>query len=288
MSKQKGFETRKLARQISRDSCPLRRSFVERPEGDNTPTPMARLLRTRDNAGGRGGGVRLALLLSIIWVCAREPYTSRRVAPFWAELLGREDPRGEGARVIRDCLHELSHRGFIELIDGGQSNEIRLMNESNPTTEQSSPEPYKPPYGADAYLSIPRTFWLEGVAGGLSGAGVAMYLVALSLTKPHSGDFFISGTFFDQRFGISRSSRKRGLAELVDWGVLTVRRVEEPDPETHRMMRRNIYTVADRFRQTAARPNPSLQEEEGGLTVQQIEKLQQAGLLRLFLGKRQR
>ena len=275
----------KLATRIKRDSCPIRRSFVEREDGDEFPTPLARLLRTRDNAGGRGGGVRLALLLSIIWVCAREPYTSRRVAAFWSELLGRDDPREEGARVIRDCLRELQHRGFIELVDAGQLREIILFDESRPSNAQKGPVPYKPPYGEEPYLSVPRAFWAEGLAGALSGAAIAMYLVALALTKHDDGDFFISGSFFEGRFGISRSSRKRGLAELVDYGVLTVRRVEEPDAETHRIMRRNVYTVANRFRQPAGRQTPkdSTPTSSSQATRDRlVERLKELGLYELL------
>ena len=53
------------AERVVRDSCPLRRSFVERPEGVDEPTPLARLLRTQGDVGGKGGGLRVSLLLSL-------------------------------------------------------------------------------------------------------------------------------------------------------------------------------------------------------------------------------
>ncbi len=239
-----------LASAVKRDACPLRRSFVEREEGDQQLTPLAKLLRTQDEVGGKGGGLRISLLMSIIWICARAPYSTTRVAPYWAELLGREDPREEGARTIRDCLHELSDRGFIALRPEGSRIEIVLKNESG----QEQPlglRQYRPPYGLEPYLQVPRTFWTTGLVGRLSGAGVAMYLVSLALTRHDSTDFFIAGRFFEERFGISRSSRKRGLAELVHENVLTVESVESVDLVTFRRRRRNVYTVSDEFRQRA-------------------------------------
>lgn len=239
-----------LAEAVKRDACPLRRSFVEREEGDTRLTPLSRLLRTQDEAGGKGGALRLTLLMSIIWICAREPYSTTRVAAFWAELLGRDDPRGEGARTIRDCLHELEERGFIALRASGPKVEIILKNESG----QDQPlgiRQYRPPYELEPYIQVPRTFWTSGLVGRLSGAGVAMYLVSLALTRHDQTDFFLAGRFFEERFGISRSSRKRGLSELTDEGVLTVESVESVDLVTFRRRRRNVYTLSDTFRQRA-------------------------------------
>lgn len=247
-------EPQTLAQAVLRDSCPLRRSFVERPEGVDQPTPLARLLRTQGDAGGKGGGLRVSLLLSLIWLCAKEPYTTTRVAAYWAELLGREDPRGEGARAVRDCLHELEERNLISLVARKTRVEIALNVETSGITTST---PYFPPYESEPYIPIPRSFWVEGLAGALSGAGIAMYLVSLAMTRHDQPHFFLSGDFFDERFGISRSSRKRGLAELVAREVLTVRSVESIDLMTFRKVRRNVYTVAESFVQPAPKQNPN-------------------------------
>lgn len=241
-----------LAKNVKRDSCPLRRSFVQRPEGSTELTPLASLLRTTGEVGGKGGGLRLSLLLSLIWVTARAPYSTSRVAPYWAELLGRDDPQGSGARAVRDALHDLADRGFIQLQSTGPRLEITLCNESRPEAEDGSPNLYLPPYGLEQYIPVPRTFWTRNLARDLSGAGIAMYLCALALTTSDDPEFFISGSFFDERYGISRSSRKRGLAELADHRVLTYRVEESTDLLTHRKVRRNIYRVAKRFRQPEA------------------------------------
>ncbi len=246
--------TESLAEKVKRDSCPLRRSFVQRSADDEELTPLTRLLRTTGEAGGKGAGLRLTLLLSLIWLNAREPYSTTRVAPYWAELLGRDDPQGEGARAIRDCLHQLRDRRLIELHARGSRIEIVLNNELSKRGVE--PAPYTPPYGKEQYLSIPRAFWTSGVIGELSGAGVAMYLVALAHTTHDDPEFFLSGEHFESRYGISRSSRKRGLAELVAHGVLAVRVEEMIATTSFRRARRNLYTVDPAFLQPAPRPNP--------------------------------
>lgn len=160
-----------------------------------------------------------------------------------------DDPHGDGARSVRDALHELADRKLILLKNSGPRTEIILLNESAPTLEDGQPAPYVPPYGIEPYLPVPRAFWTSGLAGTLSGAGVAMYLCALSLTRSDDPDFFISAGFFEKRYGISRSSRKRGLSELAAHGVITVRVQESVDLETFRRVRRNVYRLRKRYRQ---------------------------------------
>lgn len=251
-----------LAEAVKRDACPLRRSFVERPEGSDEPTPLSALLRTQGDHGGKGAALRVSLLLSVIWLCAREPYTTSRVAAYWAELLGREDPREEGARAIRDCLHELRDRQFIRLKADGSRVVIAPTMEDRSTVGGVLPAPYVPPYGqGQSYLTVPRAFWTEDLAGTLSGAGLAMYLVALAMTRHDSPEFYLVGSLFDQRFGISRSSRKRGLSELVNRGVLSVRVEETIELATFRKLRRNIYEVAPAYLQLPPREIPTAETE---------------------------
>lgn len=250
-----------LADGIGRRASPIRRDFIERPSDSDAPTPLSRLLRTQGNLGGKGGGLRVSLLLTLIWVNARPPHSSSRVPSYWARLLRRDDPDGEGARTIRECLYELESRGFITLVQSGQRQEIFLHNEARPERGRQAKNLYRLPYGRDTYVQVPRTFWTEGLAGTLSGAATAMYLVALAMTRHDDPDFFLAGEFFQERFGISRSSKKRGLAELVERDVLNVESVADRDLDTFRMTRRNIYTVKRGFLQ----PEPWIGDAERGV-----------------------
>lgn len=243
-----------LALTVKRDACPLRRSFVQRPTLGDELSPLNKLLRTQGLTGGKGGGLRIALLLTLIWVNASPPYASNRVAAYWAELLGQEDPREAGARAIRDALHELAERDLVRLDSQGSRTEIILRNESSPTNNKGKPHPYQPPFiTGDPYIQVPRTLWTSGLAGALSGAGIAMYLCSLAMTRHDDPEFFIAAHFFDEHYGISRSSRKRGLAELVDKGILTVYKAESVDFATHRRTTRNLYRITKAFRQPQPR-----------------------------------
>ncbi|WEK12996.1 MAG: hypothetical protein P0Y48_11055 [Candidatus Microbacterium phytovorans] len=112
---------------------------------------------------------------------------------------------------------------------------------------------YRPPYEkGEAYIQVPRSFWSTGLVGRLTGAGVSMYLVALALTRHDQPRFYLTGEFFDSHFGISRSSRKRGLKELQEEGVLSVESVESIDFTTMKNRRRNVYTIEGDFKQPAA------------------------------------
>ncbi len=97
------------------------------------------LLRTTGHAGGKGGGLRLSLLMSLIWVTARAPYTTSRVAPYWAELLGRDDPQEAGARAIRDALHDLADRGFIQLRSAGRGSKSLSATSRSPRPRMGRP-----------------------------------------------------------------------------------------------------------------------------------------------------
>ncbi|MFB2554899.1 hypothetical protein [Herbiconiux liangxiaofengii] len=99
-----------------------------------------------------------------------------------------------------------------------------------------------------------------------------MYLVSLAMTRHNDPEFWLSGAFFDDRFGISRSTRKRGLAELAENGVLTSRSVSTVDIGTFRIVRRNVYTVADEYLQPAPKENPATVASVGSDQTAGIEQ----------------
>src|SRR5688500_8111034 len=86
----------------------LRRSFVARREGKVGPPPLALLMR-----GGRGGEVRLKLLLSLLWVGAKPPHDVTFPSRAWAHLIGLADPDTNGARRIREAIDWLTHHRFL-------------------------------------------------------------------------------------------------------------------------------------------------------------------------------
>lgn len=250
--------------------APVRRGFIRRgTRGD--VSPLAQLLSGASasrGGGGRGGRLRVALLLTLLWQLARSPHTTIRPARYWAELLELDDPENAGARAIRSSLHELERRGFIRSSDRGPGvmPEITLLDES------LSGRAYKLPHiqameegpdGDTSYFRVPESFWVNSLHSKLSGAGIAMYLVAMSRAGwGNDPTFWLSPARFSEEYGLSDSTRKKGLKELVDLGVLTqeLRSIDRSGGQGHRRFLRSVYTVVASYRAPGAtepeKPSP--------------------------------
>jgi hypothetical protein len=240
---------------VSRASAAVRRSFVERGELGE-PSPLKSLLSGINGPGGGAGGrLRIALLITLLWVVAQPPHTTRRVASWWAALLGLNEPTGSGARAVRDTLHELEARGFVTLTRiGNDSNEISLLNEDGSRRSYTFPAPAD----GEPYFRVPRLVWDEQWISRLTGRALAIYLIVLSNSGwRDEGDFWISASLFEERYGLGETTRKRGFRELVDLGILEVTAESVTRREGTRTFRRNIYRLTNAFRSTP--PTPSEQ-----------------------------
>ena len=237
--------------------APVRRDFLQRPEGGNSP--LSQLLsgpKPGRGGGGRGGRLRVALVLTLLWRLAKSPHTTIRPARYWADLLQLEEPDTAGARAIRSTLLELERRGFIrtEGRGPGKAPEIILRDESLRGID------YKLPYlqameegseGDTSYFRVPESFWSTGLCSKLSGAGLSMYLIAMS--RSGWGDqpsFWLAPTQFREQYGLGDSTRKKGLRELVDLGVVTheVRSIDRDGHAGYRRFQRSVYTVVASYR----------------------------------------
>lgn len=249
--------------------APIRRDFIERTGGKSSPLG---LLLSGANAsrggGGRGGRLRVALVLTLIWQLAKSPHTTTRPARYWAELLQLDDPDKAGARTIRSTLLEIERRGFIRTEERGPGKvpEIFLMDESLRGAD------YQLPYlqaieegseGATSYFRVPESFWASGLCSKLSGAGLSMYLIAMSRAGwGNQPSFWLSPSRFAEEYGLGDSTRKKGLRELVDLGVVTqqLRSVDRSGQAGYRTFLRSIYTVAAEYRVPGAtEPEPPQQ-----------------------------
>lgn len=228
------------AQQHPRTHAHVRKEFFERPS-TSARSPLESLMSRFDASGGGGAGgyLRIALLLSILWIHAAEPYDSKRVAPYWARLLGLQDPTGNGARAIRDTLGELDRRAFIkiEAVDSTK-NRILLLNERGEGKKYAPPIP-----PTELYVRVPKALWSEGWITEMSGRALSMYLAVLSYAGWRDEPFWISAREFHARYGMSESTRKKGLADLVALGVLEVIATSTSDREGERTYRRNVYTL---------------------------------------------
>jgi hypothetical protein len=246
--------------------APVRRDFIERPEGGNSP--LSKLLSGANasrGGGGRGGRIRVALVITLLWRLAKSPHTTIRPARYWAELLQIEDPDKAGSRTIRSTLLEIERRGFIRTEERGPGKvpEIILMDESLRGVD------YKLPYlqameegqaGDTSYFRVPETFWSTGLCAKLSGAGLAMYLIAMSRAGwGNQPSFWLAPAQFRDQYGLGDSTRKKGLRELVDLGVLTheLRSIDRDGHAGYRRFQRSVYTVVASYRTAgASAPKP--------------------------------
>ncbi|GAA2534544.1 hypothetical protein GCM10009860_13530 [Microbacterium mitrae] len=252
--------------------APVRRAFIERT--DDSPSPLSLLLSGANasrGGGGRGGRLRVALVITLIWQLAKSPHTTIRPARYWAVLLKLEDPDRAGSRAIRSTLLEIERRGFIRTEERGPGKvpEIILRDESLRGVD------YKLPYlqaieegaaGSTSYFRVPETFWSSGLCTDLSGAGLAMYLIAMSRAGwGNDPSFWLSPTLFRKEYGLGESTRKKGLKELVDRGVLTheLRSIDRNGESGHRRFVRSVYTIVSDYRAAGAtEPLPPSPKEQ--------------------------
>ncbi|MFF0637818.1 hypothetical protein ACFYTS_35610 [Nocardia sp. NPDC004151] len=197
------------------------------------------------SGGGRGGHVRLATLLSIIWVAAAPPHDATRPARWWADLAGLEDPSAAGARRVLNALHDLDERGFLVLEGGkgGQTPTVRLLSETGDGT------PYQLPYKdqESSYVRVPHQLWTTGLISRLTGRGLAVYLCLLSHHDHNDRDkgIWFNKQGFHDLHGLGESTRLKGLAELVDENVVSFqeRSIDTTGGTDYRTYRRRLYTI---------------------------------------------
>lgn len=241
--------------------APVRRSFVMRTDGANSPLEELMRAARGGAGGGRGGRTRLALLLSLWWVNAKPPYDSTRPTSWWAELIGIDDPV-RGSRNIAANLKELARRGFIDITAGspGMPNTLTLLDDRS--RERG---PYLRPDGTSgAFFRIPEELWTTGAISTLSGPGLVMYLMMLYYhRRPESAQYtpgvgsrvvaaapvWFSPNSFRQRHGLSEDTRLAGIRDLQNAGIVHIDNVpvDTSGPAGHRRFRRQMLTLNPQF-----------------------------------------
>lgn len=236
--------------------APVRRIFVS-DEHVERPT-LARLLSGTGTGGGggRGGQLRVKLYLSLLWVCAKEPYNVALPARAWAALLGLPDHENRGVRRIQQTLRELEDRRLVRLEDrGGLPTRVFPLNEKGDGSAfLPAPEAHsrlqqtagESVLREHRYFRVPTTLWTKGHVAQLSGPGLAMLLALLSERRgnPEPGVWFSPARATD-RFGFAASTRAQGLAQLRALGLVrtTVRTVSENGAYIDFARRRNVHEV---------------------------------------------
>lgn len=269
-----------MAREIAtgserRSNIPVRDSFVlRRPDGRDAP--LAQIV----GRGGRGGGLAAKLYVALIWRCAAPPYTTDISARKWASLLALEDPNHKGARRVAKALTLLKDLQLISLVHHrGEPSEITLLDESGdgtpyvpaPTANKSQHSP------RDRYFKLSVALWTDERAyvQRMSSPAFAMLLVLLQAGSGRPGSTLTEGTevwwsteIFPNRYGLSPAMRSRGTRDLIDLGLLYVRRQAVGQAGSNKSFTREKVRNVYRLQNTALHLHP-----DAGPTLRVLESM---------------
>ena len=238
----------RISERVGRARVQVRSGFIE-SRTPATPPPMTQLLR-----GGRGGEVKVKLLLSMLWSAPSAPYDVTFPARTWATLLGLPDPEAKGAARVNDAIRTLTKLKYVRTVQrAGQPSRVFLLNELGTGDPYSHPgEIWQAVKDADSrarrkiprYMQLPVDLWTNGWMAALSGPALAMLLVLLDSARGREPvRLWFSQSVAKDRYALTEPTRKRGLDELEEYGLITVEREQVVRDEFSTRRYRNTYTV---------------------------------------------
>ena len=240
---------RDVSSRINGRGAPVRNGFIERFPSNNEEPPLAKMLR-----GGQGGGVRLKLLLSLLWFSVRAPHETEYPARGWAALLDLGDPETNGARRINAAITWLAKNDFIRTEPHrGAPTTVYLKDErgnGQPYTLPAHVHNAKKEAGEEItrdeyWVQLPASFWIKGWIAVLSAPAVAMLLVMLdeAAGSGRTERLWHSPSQAAERFALSPDTRTDGLLELEAYGVLDKKRTSISPGVFDFKRLRNVYDL---------------------------------------------
>jgi hypothetical protein len=223
---------RALVRRSQRSTgVPFAEPFIRREDASDPPPPLARLLR-----GGQGGEVRLKLYLTMSLLAVSPPFDIGPIpARSWAEALGFDDPRRNGARRVSDAIDWLAgHKFLIAERRQGTPGSVRLLS------QDGLGGLYKRPTPSGRYVRLPLGLWDDGWIVRLSGTALALLIVLLDLQGGRAQPQWISPASARRRYDLSPDTWTKGLKELKALDLVSVSRRTQGDIFDYRRMR-NAY-----------------------------------------------
>jgi hypothetical protein len=158
---------------------------------------------------------------------------------------------GNGARQIRDALHDLDERGFIAIVQVETgSNEIQLLSELGTGAAYSPPNPTE----NERYMRLPRKLWADGWIAEMSGRALSTYVAVMANSGWQDQPFWLAANHFHELYGMGETTRKKGFSELVNIGALDVTAKSTTKMAGMRTFRRNVYTLRPDLSSGPAQP----------------------------------
>lgn len=224
-----------LLEQSRRSSVPIRHSFLQTGRGPETlPGPMGRFV-----TGGDARGLDLYLLIHAVasaapWDCTYPSHT-------WARALGLPDLVSERSAkaAISKALARIADRKLIRITRSRRLAQVTLLK------EDGSGDLYERPRTRDdRWLRLPHEYWSSGFYTELELPAKAVLLIALSMPDA----FSLPLQYAPAWYGIGSKTAQRGLAQLIDEGILRrwVRYQVDPTTVTG-WARRNRYALNKPF-----------------------------------------
>lgn len=191
-------------RQRRRLTTPIRRSFLQDPEGGGAEAPLRWFVRERRE-------LALDLLLLLHCTASAEPWDVEMPAMAWARALDMRQTVGSETTVSKNWSWLESH----DLIRSERHNRMRkvfMLKEDGSGTGYARPKGER-----RGFFGFPLLYFTQRWHENLSLAGKAVLLIALS-QKP---GFTLVTERASEWYGVSADTLQRGLQDLRDHGLLT-------------------------------------------------------------------
>ncbi|OZM70291.1 hypothetical protein CFN78_25515 [Amycolatopsis antarctica] len=219
-----------VERSKRQQQVPFARNFLS--STDDTTPPLARLIR-----GGRGGGTRLKLYLTITMMVTRSPHDIHQPpsSRLWARTLAMADP--SAPRRITSNLKWLHNNKFIALTPrAGAIPKITLLD---PT---GTGDAYvRPLLSGDTYVTLPLDLWNQGWILKLSPTALALLMVIRDVQQTKDAPRYANRQLHDS-YQLSWDTWTRASQELVGHALLETTRVPQGGDFDYQRMR-NLYRI---------------------------------------------
>lgn len=171
--------------------------------------------------GGRGGEVRLKLLVSMHLIAGggkRDDVTRSPVS--WAQMLDLPEPETNGARRVRDgCAWLEDHQLIVMEHHRGKEPTVFLrsaLGDGGPYARQAGG-------GGSRYIRVPVSFWHHGWIVTLSGTALAMWLVLAEMQGGREKEkVWVSPPDARQRYRLSEETFAKGVWELAEHNLVSI------------------------------------------------------------------